>query len=616
MTIVVDNQNTNKLLATLNSEQQKAVAHKNGPLLVLAGAGSGKTRVLTHRAAWFINQGVASESILLLTFTNKAANEMKARVEKLTSKSPTFAGTFHSFSAKLLRIDGQKVGVPNNFLIYDSQDTRSAIGQIIADLGIGDSSVKPASIAAAISEAKNQMLSPLEYAEFAKGNWQETIFKVYLAYEKFLTEVGALDFDDLIIKAVKLLAEDLPTRTKWQQKLTHILVDEWQDTNKAQYQLTKLVVGDKKNITAVGDASQSIYSWRGADYKNIEYLMRDYPDLTIVNLERNYRSTQNILSAANSIIAKNASHPVLKLWTDKSAGEKIKIYRARNGLDEASFVVSEIERLCARRAKFSDVAILYRTNAQSRVIEEALLHAGIPYVLVGGLRFYERAEVKDVVAYLKLLENNKDLVSQKRIEKLGKKRLQEFEALKSELTNIKDYSTLELLDNILKRTDYLTKFQRETEENLQRLENIKELRSVATEFPTISDFLENIALMESEQLDGGRIKRQSVDSNHNAVTLMTLHAAKGLEFPIVFMVGMEEGLFPHSRSLFELSQLEEERRLAYVGMTRAKDVLYLTFADNRLYFGQGGSNPPSRFLGDVPEELLEGISSKKESATY
>lgn len=607
MTIVVDNQNTNKLLATLNAEQQKAVVHKGGPLLVLAGAGSGKTRVLTHRAAWFINQGVASESILLLTFTNKAANEMKARVEKLTSKSPSFAGTFHSFSAKLLRIDGQKVGVPNNFLIYDSQDTKSAIGQIIADLGIADSSVKPASIAAAISEAKNQMLSPLEYAEFAKGNWQETIFKVYLAYEKFLTEVGALDFDDLLIKAVKLLKDDASTRVKWQQKLTHVLVDEWQDTNKAQYQLTKLVVGDKKNITAVGDASQSIYSWRGADYKNIGYLMRDYPDLTTINLERNYRSTQNILSAANSVIAKNSSHPVLKLWTDKSAGEKIKIYRARNGLDEASFVVSEIERLCTRKVTFSDVAILYRTNAQSRVIEEALLHAGIPYVLVGGLRFYERAEVKDVVAYLKLLENGKDSVSQKRIEKLGKKRMQEFEALKAELTNIKEYSTLELLDSILKRTDYLVKFQRETEENLQRLENIKELRSVATEFPTISDFLENIALMESEQLDGGRIKRQSADSNHNAVTLMTLHSAKGLEFPIVFMVGMEEGLFPHSRSLFEANQLEEERRLAYVGMTRAKDILYLTFADNRLYFGQGGSNPPSRFLGDVPEELLEGI---------
>lgn len=610
MTIVVNKQKSDKLLENLNEEQKKAVAHNNGPLLVLAGAGSGKTRVLTRRAAWFIGQGVPSDSILLLTFTNKAANEMRQRVESLTNSSPRFAGTFHSFSAKLLRIDGEKIGIPKNFLIYDTQDSASAIGQILQDLGIDDDSVKPSSLAAAISEAKNQMLSPLQYSEFAKGNWQETVFKVYLAYDKLLHEIGALDFDDLLLKAVNLLQDDKETRLKWQEKLTHVLVDEWQDTNKAQYTLTKLIVGENKNITAVGDASQSIYSWRGADYRNINYLTRDYPDLTVINLERNYRSTQNILDAANAVISKNSSHPILKLWTDKAGGEKIKIYRAKSGLDEAGFVVSEIQSLRTTSYNYSDIAVLYRTNAQSRVLEEALLHAGIPYTLVGGVRFYARAEIKDVVAYLKLLANPKDLVAEKRVKKLGVRRYAKFEEFKDSLESPDKFTTLELLDGVIKETSYLDRFQKETEENLQRLENIKELRSVATEFPNLPDFLENIALMEAEQLDTGRIKRQTGEER-NSVTLMTLHSAKGLEYPVVFMVGMEEGIFPHSRSLFESGQLEEERRLAYVGMTRAKEILYLTFADRRLYFGQGTNNPPSRFLGDVPEDLLEGISNSR-----
>ncbi|OGM83665.1 hypothetical protein A2421_02275 [Candidatus Woesebacteria bacterium RIFOXYC1_FULL_43_18] len=344
-----------------------------------------------------------------------------------------------------------------------------------------------------------------------------------------------------------------------------------------------------EGCTAVGDASQSIYSWRGADYKNINYLIHDYLGIKIINLEQNYRSTQNILDAANLVISKNTSHPILKLWTEKKAGAKIKLYAARNGFDEADFVVDEINRSKA----FSDFAVLYRTNAQSRVLEEAFLHTGIPYMLVGGVRFYDRKEIKDVISYIKYLVNPKDSVSKKRIEKIGIRR---FEKLK-EMPSLDGMTTLDILDAVIQKTDYLALFQKESEENLARLENLKELRSVATEFPDINDFLENVALVEA----GPRKQTK------NAVTLMTLHAAKGLEFPTIFIVGMEEGLFPHSRSLMDVNQLEEERRLAYVGITRAKEVVYLTYASSRLYFGERTSNPPSRFITDIPEDLLENV---------
>jgi DNA helicase-2/ATP-dependent DNA helicase PcrA len=601
------------ILNGLNKEQREAVTFSGECLLVLAGAGSGKTKVLTHRAAHLVSQKTAKpENLLLLTFTNKAANEMKERINKLlsdtytTSSANPFAGTFHSFCARILRIDGERIGIPRSFLIYDDTDQKELITQILKELDLPKEYYNPSSIAAQISEAKTMMLNPLQYAEVIKGKNQEKVFQVYSKYEAELKKAGALDFDDLLLRGVDLLTNDKQTLEKWQNKLTHVFVDEWQDTNKIQYRLTKILVGKRKNLTAVGDASQSIYSWRGADYRNINYLMKDYPHIKVINLEQNYRSTQIILDAANSIIKRNTSHQVLSLWTNKKGGGKIQLYRARNELDEADFVVSQIDSLITKGYEFSDVAVLYRTNAQSRVLEEALLHAGVPYVLVGGVRFYERREIKDVLAYLRLLANPKDKVSKNRIEKLGVRRLEKFEGLAHEIGDAEKYQTLDLMDTILQKTDYLSKYRVESEENLARLENIKELRSVATEFPNLFDFLENVTLIEHEEDTTKKKLLNNEGSLRNAVTLMTLHAAKGLEFGVVFIVGMEEGLFPHSRSLFDLQQLEEERRLCYVGITRAKEILYLTYAGKRLFFGQKTSNPPSRFIVDIPENLIEG----------
>ena len=574
--------------------------------MVLAGAGSGKTKVLTHRVAYFISKGlIKPENALLLTFTNKAANEMKERIFKLTEGNSPTTGTFHSFCAKILRIDGEHIGIPKNFIIYDDSDQKEEVKEIMERLNISTDQYNPASILNGIGEAKNQMLSPAEYVNFVRGEWQEVAAKVYIEYERALKEIGALDFDDLLIKTVTLFKEIPEVLQKWQNRLTHIFVDEWQDTNKIQYALTKLLVGKGNNITAVGDASQSIYSWRGADYRNINNLTRDYPNVKVVNLEQNYRSTQNILDAANLVISKNTGHPILKLWTEKEKGSRIKLYTARNGFDEADFVVSTINELMLNSVKYSDIAILYRTNAQSRVLEEAFLHAGIPYVLVGGVKFYDRKEIKDVLGFIRYIVNSKDTVSKKRIEKIGKRRFEKLENFRTENPDLEGLTTLDILDVVIQKTDYLALFQKETEENLTRLENLKELRSVATEFPDINEFLENVALVEASQDSNKRVIPNS--QLKDCVTLMTLHAAKGLEFPIVFIVGMEEGLFPHSRSLMDSGQMEEERRLAYVGITRAKDQLFLTYANSRLYFGERISNPPSRFITDIPENLLEGV---------
>lgn len=594
---------SNKLLSGLNDAQKEAVSYIGGPLLVLAGAGSGKTKVLTHRVAYFISKGIIKPSqALLLTFTNKAATEMRERISLLTGSDSPTSGTFHSFCAKILRIDGKHIGIPENFVIYDAQDQKDAVKQILENINVSTDQFSPTSILNGISEAKNQMLTPIEYKDFARGEWQEVCARVYEKYENMLREAGALDFDDLMIQTVVLFKKIPEVLSKWNQRLTHIFVDEWQDTNKIQYVLTKLLVGRGKNITAVGDASQSIYSWRGADYRNINYLMRDYPDIKVVNLEQNYRSTQNILEAANQVISKNTNHPILKLWTEKEKGAKLKLYAARNGFDEADFIVDEVKH----SGSFSDIAVLYRTNAQSRTMEEALLHAGIPYTLVGGVKFYDRKEVKDVVSFMRYITNPKDAISKKRIEKIGIRRFEKLENFRIENPDIGELTTLDIMDAVIQKTDYLSLFQKQSEENLARLENIKELRSVATEFPEISQFLENVALVEAQQDSDKHVAQSKI--RKDAVTLMTLHAAKGLEFPIVFIVGMEEGLFPHSRSLMDSGQLEEERRLAYVGITRAKEKLYLTYASSRLYFGEKLNNPPSRFITDIPEYLIENLS--------
>ncbi|MEK7565822.1 MAG: UvrD-helicase domain-containing protein, partial [Patescibacteria group bacterium] len=568
-------------LKDLNPAQQEAVKTTDGPVIILAGAGSGKTRVLTYRVAHLVDQkNIPPENILLVTFTNKAAMEMKERVTKLIFSSVLpFAGTFHSLCAKILRADGKEINIPSNFVIYDDNDTIDLIKQVMEKMNLSPKNTNPNAIATTIGGAKNQLISALEYPQYARGFFQETVSQIYLSYQKALKENTALDFDDLIMETVRLFQKSPQALACYQEKFRYILVDEYQDTNKAQFELTKLLAKRYQNICVVGDFSQSIYSWRGADYKNLLSFKSEFPNAKTFHLEENYRSTQKILDAAYSVISKNVSHPILKLWTKKDGGEKIILYEAKNEQDEAKYVISQIGQICQiSQMSYSDFAVLYRTNAQSRALEEAFLHEGLPYVLVGGTRFYERKEIKDIIAYLRLAHNPRDTVSQKRAEKIGKGRLNKLSVILTCLPwkGPESLTTLELLDEIVQATGYLDLFDEENEEDLARLENIKELRSVAESFPTLVEFLENIALVEKES------RRHS---DKNAITLMTLHAAKGLEFPIVFLVGMEEGLFPHSRSLRDRLEIEEERRLCYVGITRAREKLYLTYARRRRFFG-------------------------------
>lgn len=593
------------LLENLNPQQQKAVIYSEGPLLILAGAGSGKTRALTHKATYLIKEKrVNPNNILLLTFTNRAADEMKERMQELLGRSRSvlpFAGTFHSFCARLLRKEGQALGIPPNYSIYDEADQLETIKLAMIKIDIPTKEYKPASILNTISQAKNELISAIEYPQYAQGHFQEAVAQIYLAYQKLLKDYQALDFDDLLFETVKLFQKEKPVLKKYQNRFRYVLIDEYQDTNLAQYVLTKLLANKWRNLCVVGDASQAIYGWRGANYRNLMNLKNDFSDLTIINLERNYRSTQNILSAANEVIKKNTRHPILKLWTKNEPGEKLVIFEAGNELEEAQYIINII---VSQNGDYSDYVVLYRTNAQSRVIEEAFLHAGLPYILVGGMRFYERKEIKDCLAYLRLLANPKDMASYKRIQKLGKRRLKKFMDFTEdydESIHDNQLTTLEILDKVLEATDYLELYDEKDEKDLARLENIKELRSVATEFPDLNQFLENVALVQQEYLPQHPTKNQK----KNAVTLMTAHAAKGTEFPVVFIVGLEEGLFPHSRSMMDKEELEEERRLCYVGMTRAKKKLHLIYTRQRLYFGQRSMNPPSRFLADIPENLLE-----------
>jgi len=598
------------ILNQLNPSQQKAVTFGKGPLMILAGAGSGKTKVLTHRTAWLISQGTKPDNILLLTFTNKAAEEMKKRITQILNAKKEdlpFAGTFHSFCAKILRVNGSQIGISPNFTIYDSQDQIDAIKVAMDRLGLVQKDIKPVLALSLISGAKNEMISPSEYPQYARGKLQQQVARIYIIYQQILKEAQALDFDDLLIKTLYLFQQQRETLKYYQNKYQWVLVDEYQDTNRVQYLLTQSLIKTHHNLTVVGDACQSIYSWRGADFRNLVNLKKDFPNLEIINLEQNYRCSQTILDAANQIIIKNTSHPILKLWTDNKPGEKITVYCARNELDEASFITSQITGQMRTFSIFdySDFAVLYRTNAQSRVLEEAFLQNGIPYRIFGGIQFYERKEIKDCLAYLKFIANPNDKISLNRIEKIGKRRLEKFLNAIDDKNKLNKKSTNEILDHILEKTNYWKLYDQNDPIDLTRIENIKELKSVAANYPDINQFLENVALVQSE----ATANKQGEESQ-GVVSLMTLHNAKGMEFANVFIVGMEEGLFPHSRAMLEKSEMEEERRLCYVGITRAKNKLYLTYSKKRLYFGQFSVNPISRFLEDIPQSLVNIIGQE------
>ena len=624
------------ILRNLNPIQKDAVCHFTGPAIVLSGPGSGKTRVITHRIAYLIKgRGVPPTQILSVTFTNKAANEMKERVTKLLGsphqdsqthsanlpKKPILLplmGTFHSIGAKILREDGGFLGVSPHFVIFDDSDSLSLVKELLKELDIDPKQFSAGTIKASIEGAKNELIGPREYSGLASGYFQqEIVTKVYQEYEKKLQKHSALDFEDLLAKPVNLFQNFSVVLDKYQTRWQFICVDEYQDTNRAQYIFTKLLAGRHRNIFVVGDAAQAIYGWRGADFRNILNFSQDFPESKVFNLEQNYRSTKKILAAATAVVSQNRSHPILQLWTDNPEGSPIIVYEAKNELEEANFVCRVIEKVTTsgRNLSFDAFAVLYRTNAQSRVLEEAFLHEAVPYVLVGGVRFYERREVKDFLAYLRLVANPADNLSYKRVinvpprgvgpaalKEIDNPKVKQFDGLLEAFRQkSQKLTTIELIDLILAETKYLEWLDDGSLEAAARVENVKELRSVATEFPNLSDFLENVALVEKEY---GPEKPSLEKRRPDAVTLMTAHAAKGLEFPVVFMIGMEEGLFPHSRSLADQNELEEERRLCYVGITRSKEQLYLTYAKGRLYFGQKSEGVPSRFIFDIPQDLV------------
>lgn len=604
-----------KLLKALNQEQKKAVSFSSGPLLVLAGPGSGKTKTLIYRACWLIKKKkIPGKKILLLTFTNKAAEEMKKRLIKLLKmkrENPAnlpWAGTFHSFSAALLRKEGKYLALPLNFVIFDENDQLVLIKSVLAKLDLSSSRFKPTLVLNIISSLKNEMISPKNYQNFCSGFFQKKICQIYFLYQKFLKENQALDFDDLLFKAVKLLQKKEKILKKYQERFPFILIDEYHDTNQVQYQLIKLLAAKYKNLTAVADCSQSIYSWRGADFRNVLRLKNDFPNLTILNLEQNYRSQPIILDAASALISHNQSHPTLKLWTKKPRKEKIKLVELKTEKEEALFIVNTIKsRLKNFKEKYQDFAVLYRTNAQSRILEEAFLAAAIPYALYGGIRFYERREIKDCLAFLRQLYNPQDSLAYERIKKLGKKKLKDFLAWQKKI-NVRRYSPATLLKKVLKKLDYWSLFSQSEEDIHLRKENVRELFSLAWEYPNLDEFLQKISLVQQENLLSKETGFAKNNKNANRVSLLTIHSAKGLEFKNVFLVGLEEGLFPHSRSLENKEELEEERRLAYVAITRTKENLFLTYTRQRLYFGARNYNQVSRFIREIPANLLELIN--------
>ncbi len=604
----------NNTTTELNPAQEEAIRHATGAALVLAGAGSGKTTVLTRHAAWLIEQGVAPSSILLVTFTNKAAGEMKDRILQLTGLQLPFAGTFHSTAARILRSTAHLRGLTSNFVIYDSDDQTTLVKSIYKSLGIDATHYKPAAVRAAISKAKNELTTASQFQEEAVGDFDTTVARVYKAYTKALQEANAVDFDDLLLHVVLLLTENASIREEYQRAFTHILVDEYQDTNKAQYAFTKLLAHPQNNLYVVGDFSQSIYAWRGADYRNMLHLTRDFPNLTQYKLEQNYRSTQTILDAATAVISLDTDHPILELWTARTDSQPITLYEHATSDREAQKVVEDISRL-RRTIPLHEMAILYRTNAQSRVFEEMLIRSGIPYTLIGGTKFYERMEVKDVLCYVRLLVNPSDTVSLTRAQKLGKRKLITFLTYRDSLSpeHLTNTPVSALIKEVIEQAGYLERYDARLTEDEERLENITELINVAGQFDSLTAFLENIALLQDDHFIAGRGRR---DTSQNVVQVMSLHAAKGLEFEVVFLVGLEDGLLPHSRALISPPQMAEERRLTYVGITRAKQFLFLSYARSRYQYGTRTGSIPSRFLKDIPTHLYEFKTDEPEQNSF
>jgi DNA helicase-2/ATP-dependent DNA helicase PcrA len=643
------------LLDGLNPAQFDAVIHKGGPLLVVAGAGSGKTRVLTHRIAHLIEEGMSPFEVLAITFTNKAAGEMKHRVGGLVGPvaQKMWVSTFHSACVRILRRDVERLGFPSRFSIYDQADAVRLVGYVIRDLNLDPKRFPPRSVHAAISAAKNDNVSAGTYAEEAQQIFERKISDVYFEYQKRLLTAGAMDFDDLLQRTVELFRTHPDVLDSWRRRFGHVLVDEYQDTNPVQNDLVLMLAEEHRQVTVVGDSDQSIYRFRGADIRNILEFEEAFPDASVVVLEQNYRSTQSILDAANSVIAKNVGRKPKDLWTDQGPGHKIIRYHADDESDEAQYVANEIARLHDHeQIRYDEMAVFYRANAQSRVLEEFLLRVGIPYKVVGGTRFYDRREIKDAIAYLRAIVNPTDEVSVKRVINVPKRGvgdssigkldawatstgesfdqavvrfdeagvsgraatgLEKFLVLTTEIRKL-DAGPATIIEEALDRSGYLEELQAERSVEAEgRLENLSELVGMAREYETVDDFLEQISLVSDTD---------DVDDEESTVTLMTLHSAKGLEYPYVFIIGMEDGVFPHIRSLGEPHELEEERRLAYVGITRAMQKLHLTSAWSRMLHGTTQYNPPSRFLEEIPSELIEEVGgarmlrSKRDRGSY
>ncbi|TGD24487.1 DNA helicase PcrA [Companilactobacillus suantsaicola] len=646
----------NTLLKGLNPEQQDAVKATQGPLLIMAGAGSGKTRVLTHRVAYLIEEeNVMPWHVLAITFTNKAAKEMKERIGKLLdeSASDVWVSTFHSLCVRILRRDIDKMGKPKTFTIADPSEQRTLMKQILTKMNLDPKRYDPRALLGTISNAKNELLTPERYAQVAASPYEQTVASVYDAYAKEMDRNNSLDFDDLIMTTSQLFDENPDVLEKYQEKFQYIHVDEYQDTNEAQYKLVKQLGGKYRNVCVVGDADQSIYGWRGANIQNIMNFEKDYPEATTIKLEQNYRSTKTILKAANEVINHNSNRKPKELWTDNADGEKIKFYRGQNESDEALFVVDQIKNLLLQGFNYGDFAVLYRTNAQSRTFEEKLMQANMPYKIIGGHKFYDRKEIKDVLGYLRLVANHDDSMSFQRvinspkrgigpgtIEKLQnyadehgwslleaaenielsplgakpRKTIGHFAKVIDDLTKLSETESMTVLMNhLLEDSGYVDDLKQQNNlESQARIENIEELLTVTTQFdqayepdPEVDEtrlttFLTELSLV-SDQDD--------IEEEQTEVTLMTLHAAKGLEFPVVFLVGMEEGIFPLGRSLLKEDDLEEERRLAYVGITRAEKRLYLTNAFSRTLYGRTQNNPTSRFVEEINDDALEPVNT-------